>query len=599
MSLPSFCAQDKNRTCTPEREHGPQPCASTNSATWAKKRSAKVIIFNTNPKKFKKIFILPSFLNITTFAHKNKTGNPERETAFYKLDNLIIMFTNKDIEQIKSRGIDIKNVELQIENFKKGFPYANLVKAATVGDGLVAIEEKQATGLIKYYDEASKSKVIVKFVPASGAASRMFKNLFGFIEEGRSEPANDGFHSVGNFFEHIKDFAFYEDLKGIMKKEGIDIEEKLKKGEYAVILEYLLNEKGLGYGKLPKGLLKFHKHKDGHRMPVEEHIVESIEYGISKNKNAFIHFTVSPEHLDNFKKEVEALKEKYEDATGVSFDISFSIQKPSTDTIAVDMDNNPFRDKDGNLVFRPGGHGALIENLSELDADLVFIKNIDNVVPDRMKSDTAKFKKVLGGLLLSVQEKTFKYLHQLENDNIDNSLLNEIESFANSELNITFPAEYDSFTNDEKQKYLISRLNRPIRVCGMVKNEGEPGGGPFWVKNSKGQVSLQIVESSQINQNDPDQKKILENATHFNPVDLVCGIKDYKGERFDLKRFVDPETGFISIKSKDGRDLKAQELPGLWNGAMADWITIFVEVPISTFNPVKTVNDLLRKQHQG
>lgn len=509
------------------------------------------------------------------------------------------MFTNKDIEQIKSKGIDIKNVELQIENFKKGFPYANLVKAATVGDGLVAIDEKRASSLVEYYDKASKDKIIVKFVPASGAASRMFKNLFGFIEEGSSEPANDGFHSIGNFFEHIKDFAFYEDLKSIMAKDGIDIEEKLGKGEYAVILEYLLNEKGLGYGKLPKGLLKFHKHKDGHRMPVEEHIVESIEYGISKEKNAFIHFTVSPEHLEKFKKEVESLKKKYEDITGISFDISFSIQKPSTDTIAVDMDNNPFRDADGNLVFRPGGHGALIENLNELDADLVFIKNIDNVVPDRMKGDTAKFKKVLGGLLLSVQEKTFQYLHQLEKGNADISLLGEIKTFAKNELNFTFPSEYDNFSNEEKQKFLITQLNRPVRVCGMVKNEGEPGGGPFYVKNSKGQVSLQIVESSQINQNDPGQKEILENATHFNPVDLVCGIKDYKGNRFDLKQFVDPETGFISIKSKDGRDLKAQELPGLWNGAMADWITIFAEVPVSTFNPVKTVNDLLRKQHQG
>jgi hypothetical protein len=509
------------------------------------------------------------------------------------------MFTDKDIAQINSKGIDIKNVELQIEKFKNGFPYANLVKPATIGDGLVAIDEAKASNLINYYEEASKNKMIIKFVPASGAASRMFKNLFGFLEEGESSAAGNGFNSVGRFFESLEDFAFYEDLKIIMEKEGLDIEKNLKNMEYAVILEYLLNEKGLGYGKLPKGLLKFHKNEGGHRMPVEEHIVESIEYGISKEKNAYIHFTVSPEHLDNFRKEVETLKKKYENATGISFDISFSIQKPSTDTIAVDMNNNPFRDSNGNLVFRPGGHGALIENLNELDADLVFIKNIDNVVPDRMKEDTARYKKVLGGLLLSVQEKSFQYLHQLEKDKVGNSLLNEIKTFAQDELNITFPSEYDSFSNEEKQIFIIAQLNRPIRVCGMVKNEGEPGGGPFWVRNSKGQVSLQIVESSQINQNDPDQKKILENATHFNPVDLVCGIKNYKGERLNLKQFIDSETGFISIKSKDGRDLKAQELPGLWNGAMADWITIFVEVPVSTFNPVKTVNDLLRKQHQG
>ena len=509
------------------------------------------------------------------------------------------MFTKKDLAQIKSKGIDIKTVELQIKNFNNGFPYANLVKPATIGDGLVALDEQQESRLIGFYEDVSRKKMIVKFVPASGAASRMFKNLFGFLEESGSGLSNDRFHSVGNFFEHIKDFAFYEDLKDVMGKDGIDIEEKIGNKEYAVILEYLLYEKGLGYGKLPKGILKFHKHVDGHRMPVEEHIVESIEYGVSKEKNAFIHFTVSPEHLDNFRTEIEVLRKKYEDATGISFNISFSIQKPSTDTIAVDMDNNPFRDNDGNLVFRPGGHGALIENLSELDADLVFIKNIDNVVPDRMKGDTARYKKALGGMLLSVQKKTFEYLLKLEMNTIEEPLFNEIKTFAQKELNITFPEEFERYSAEEKRKFLFSQLNRPVRVCGMVKNEGEPGGGPFWVKNSKGEISLQIVESSQIDQNNPGQKKILEEATHFNPVDLVCGIKNYRGERFDLKQFIDIETGFISIKSKDGRSLKAQELPGLWNGAMADWITIFVEVPVSTFNPVKTVNDLLREQHQG
>jgi len=509
------------------------------------------------------------------------------------------MFTDNDLKQINSKTIDIENVKLQIENFKNGFPYSNLIKPATIGDGIISFDEKHSDNLIKFYEEASKNKMIIKFVPASGAASRMFKHLFNFLEESAGTTVNDGFHSTGNFFKHIQDFAFYDDLKKIMENDDISLVEKLENKEYAIILEYLLDEKGLGYGKLPKGLLKFHKHTNDHRMPVEEHIVESIEYGISKMKNAFIHFTVSPEHLDIFRKEVESIKKRYEDITGISFDISFSIQKPSTDTIAVDMDNNPFRDKDGNLVFRPGGHGALIENLNELDADIVFIKNIDNVVPDRMKGDTAKYKKVLGGLLLSVQEEIFKYLNRLEESEIDESTLEDIKTFAQKELNIMFSDGYGNFDKVGKRDFLYTKLNRPARVCGMVKNEGEPGGGPFWVKNSKGEVSLQIVESSQINQDDPVQKKILHNATHFNPVDLVCGIKNYKGEKFDLKRFIDTETGFISIKSKDGRNLKAQELPGLWNGAMADWITIFVEVPVSTFNPVKTVNDLLRNQHQG
>ncbi|MCD4720334.1 MAG: DUF4301 family protein, partial [Desulfobacula sp.] len=353
----------------------------------------------------------------------------------------------------------------------------------------------------------------------------------------------------------------------------------------------------LDYGKLPKGLLKFHRYEHSNRVALEEHLVEAAMYGVSKNKKAYVHFTVSPEHLEKFKTQVDQVKDEYEKLFDITFEISYSVQKSSTDMIAVDMNNEPFREKDGSLLFRPGGHGALIENLNDLEADLIFIKNIDNVVPDRLKEITTTYKKVIGGLLLKLQSKTFEFLKELEKSESTN-LIEKIEAFAQSDLNIKIPNGFNELGPDEKKSFLFRHLNRPIRICGMVKNEGEPGGGPFWVKNSKGEVSLQVVESSQVNASDEEQMKILQSSTHFNPVDLVCGTRNYKGESFDLHEFIDPETGFISIKSKDGKNLKAQELPGLWNGAMADWITIFVEVPIITFNPVKTVNDLLRPQHQ-
>ncbi len=362
-------------------------------------------------------------------------------------------------------------------------------------------------------------------------------------------------------------------------------------------MEYLLEDKGLGYGKLPKGLLKFHHYDSANRVALEEHLVEAAKYGTSKNGKAIVHFTVSPEHMEKFAEQVHKVKAKYENEFKVTYDISFSVQKSSTDMIAVDMENEPFREKDGSLLFRPGGHGALIENLNDLNANLIFIKNIDNVVPDRLKKTTTVYKKAIGGLLLKLQSEAFELLKGLDKRN-DPELIKRVAEFAKTELNIKIPQDFEGLNLNDKKSFLHRHLNRPIRICGMVKNEGEPGGGPFWVKNSKGEVSLQVVESSQVNSNDDAQMEILKSSTHFNPVDLVCGIKNYNGESFDLHKFIDPETGFISIKSKDGKNLKAQELPGLWNGAMADWITIFVEVPVITFNPVKTVNDLLRPQHQ-
>ena len=348
--------------------------------------------------------------------------------------------------------------------------------------------------------------------------------------------------------------------------------------------------------------MKFHTYTSGARTPFEEHLVEGALYSTDKDGKSRLHFTVSPEHQKGFEQLLEEVKSSYENELKVSFDVSFSQQKPSTDTIAVDIENEPFRENDGSLLFRPGGHGALIENLNDLDADVIFIKNIDNVVPDRLKDETVKYKKALAGYLLKVQKVLHFYQEELNEKHyvaLDHAFLAAASNFLENTLN-TVPAESQYYTEKEElYYYLKEKLNRPLRVCGMVKNEGEPGGGPFWAKNSDGTISLQVAESVQIDPANIDQQNIAKHATHFNPVDLVCAVKNYKGEKYDLTKFTDPATGFISIKSKDGKELKAQELPGLWNGAMSNWNTLFVEVPILTFNPVKTVNDLLREQHLG
>ena len=514
------------------------------------------------------------------------------------------MFKETQLKQISNHGIQFSDIERQIENFRKGFDYAQLIKPATIGDGISFFEKKEVIDLAGYYDKISNSKTIIKFVPASGAASRMFKDLFSFLESytGSKEEivqimADKSFNSINNFIKSLSNFAFYSDLVNVFEKNGTSIDETQQNKEYHNIIGFLLNEQGLNYGQLPKGLLKFHKYEEYNRTPAEEHIVEAALYGKSNQGNAKVHFTISPEHNELFNTHIDSVINKYEDTYKLTFEISFSEQKKSTDTIAVDMNNEPFLDKNGKLVFRPGGHGALIENLNDLDGDIIFIKNIDNVVPDSIKPETTRYKKALAGLLIRKQEKIFNFLKILENNTVKESDLCNIADFAETELNIFLPGSFSKMDSAEKKAYLFQHLNRPIRVCGMVKNEGEPGGGPFWVKNSKGEISLQIIESSQIDLNDNEQKKISQSATHFNPVDLICGIKNYQGRKFDLLKFIDPETGFISIKSKDGRELQAQELPGLWNGAMANWTTIFVEVPIITFNPVKTVHDLLRDTH--
>lgn len=515
------------------------------------------------------------------------------------------MFTEKDLKQFNNKGISEEKVIEQINNFKSGFPFMQLSAAGTKEYGLKALNEEEEKRYLEEFEGHFDGNQVIKFVPASGAASRMFKHLFEFAEkyqiteEGKALFEKDkGFNSVYYFFEHIQEFAFYGDLKSVLEKNDLVLEEEIKKENYGVILDFLLDDKGLGYASLPKGLLRFHHYDDVNRFAIEEHLVEAAVYGKNKDGIAFLHFTVSPEHQAKFEETIAQVKDKYEEEYDIQFDIKFSQQKPSTDTISVTPENEPFREDDDTIIFRPGGHGALIENLNEIDADIVYVKNIDNIVPDRLKSTTFKYKKLIGSYLRSLQEKAFDYLCDLEDGNLTQNELNEMYEFMEKDLYIEVPNYIKALEIMEQTDWLFEQFNRPIRVCGMVKNEGEPGGGPFVTQDDEGKKSLQIVESSQIDFSQEDQADIVKNATHFNPVDLVCGIKDFRGDKFDLTEFIDEKTGFISLKSKNGKDLKAQELPGLWNGAMANWITIFMEVPILTFNPVKTVNDLLREQHQ-
>jgi hypothetical protein len=381
-----------------------------------------------------------------------------------------------------------------------------------------------------------------------------------------------------------------------VENENQTVEELIASGGYRIILENLLCKKGLHYGQLPKGLLLFHRYPDGARTAMEEHLIEGALYACNATRQVNLHFTVSPEHRELFRRAAKAKTPEYEQRLNVKFHIGFSEQKPSTDTIAVDSENQPFHDN-GKLLFRPGGHGALIENLNDMDADVIFIKNIDNVMPDAIKPDTIYYKKLIAGVLIHYRQKIFDYLNRIDSGKYDHAELLEMLYFLQNELCIKNP-ETKMLEDAELVLYIKSKLNRPLRVCGMVRNQGEPGGGPFFTVSPDRTVSLQILEGSQIDLKNPAMKQLFEQGTHFNPVDLVCAVRNYKGEKFDLTRYIDKNTGFISSKSKSGKILKALELPGLWNGSMSDWNTIFVEVPIETFNPVKTVNDLLRKEHQ-
>ena len=505
------------------------------------------------------------------------------------------MLTQQDLKQLAQKGISEAQIERQLGEFKTGFPFLKLEGAAAIGKGIVAPSAEEVKQYVAAWQQyKAGGKKVVKFVPASGAASRMFKDMFAFVDADYDVPTTD---FEKKYFDNIEKFAFYGELDAICQKnEGKGIKELIAAGNYKAVAANMLKAEGLNYGQLPKGLLLFHNYPEGPRTPMEEHLVEGALYAAS-NGEAHVHFTVSHEHMELFKQKVAQKADLYAQKYGIKYDISFSEQKPSTDTIAANPDGTPFRNSDGSLLFRPGGHGALIENLNEIEADVIFVKNIDNVVPDRLKDDTVEWKQVIAGVLVTLQQKAFDYLRLLDTGKYTHGQIEEIIRFVQQDL-CCRKADIKELEDAELVIYLKNKLNRPMRVCGVVKNVGEPGGGPFLTYNQDGTVSLQILESSQIDKSNKEYMEMFTKGTHFNPVDLVCAVKDYKGNAFDLPKFVDPTTGFISQKSKSGKELQALELPGLWNGAMSDWSTVFVEVPLSTFNPVKTVNDLLRDQHQ-
>jgi hypothetical protein len=507
------------------------------------------------------------------------------------------MISKNDQAFLSVKGISQENLQQQLNHFKNGFRPLNVLRPATKNDGIKIFTENDIKQLTDIYEAALKENLTVeKFVPASGAATRMFKNLYQFLEQPESINSTIENQYINQFIEQLDDFAFFQLLKTNMGSD--DLENKTQRKFLSkTIVSTVLKEDGLNYGQLPKGLLHFHQSNEHITTALEDQIGEGCRYVKKADGRVNIHFTVSPEHHLLFSQKLEEVRNSVENLYNSKLDVSFSFQKPHTDTIAVTPDNIPFRNEKGELVFRPGGHGALIENLNDQNVELIFIKNIDNIVPSHLWSETITYKKALAGLLLLLKNKIFDFLRQLDNNSTP-ELYSAIGQFLTDDLHVKLPASIGQRPSDEQKAFFKHYLDRPIRVCGMVRNEGEAGGGPFWVAGESGLESLQILESSQLNLSDPHQSTMIKEATHFNPVDLVCYTHNYRGQKFNLTRYTDPETGFISNKTLNGKPLKALELPGLWNGAMANWVTLFVEVPISTFNPVKTVNDLLRPQHQ-
>lgn len=506
-----------------------------------------------------------------------------------------LILTDNDLAQLKEKKISRQQLEVQLKHFENGFTPLEVVAAANAERGVKVLDTETLEKSLKKWDSATKDPAlkVQKFVPASGAASRMFKELYQYLD-GATPSA-----TVEEVLNNILNFAFADalDRACMIGEKGKNSSKLIQAGGGRTVVKYLLTDVGMNYGHLPKALIAFHKYTDSVRTAAEEQLAEGAKYAINSNRVVHVHFTLSPEHIAPFQTLLARRQPELEDKYSVKFEVTHSIQKSETDTIAVDIHNQPMRNADGSLMFRPGGHGALIQNLNELNADVIFIKNIDNVVPDPLKGDTIIYKKAIGGYLLHLRDKVYHYMAQLSDDKKPTpTLLEEVVNFLDTEFCITLP-DTDSQTPDQLATQLRDILNRPIRVCGMVRNEGEPGGGPYIVRDANGVTSLQILESTQIDMSNPEAKAIFESSAYFNPVDIACCVKEYRGHKFDLQAFVDPETGFISHKSAGGKELKALELPGLWNGAMSHWNTAFVEVPSTTFNPVKTVNDLLRPAH--
>lgn len=500
------------------------------------------------------------------------------------------MLGKEDIRQIRERGSDPENIKKQLQRFKEGFPYARLKAPATVGNGISAYDEKEKEEIAAYFDARKGSYEMCRFVPASGAATRMFKALYAIRDalEGKSVEQQQAYlltdDTAKQFFNDLNQYPFYPDLPVEEHASPLDV------------LDMLLTEKGLNYGMLPKGLLKFHAHKGATRTAFEEHLHEAALIMLPE-KIINIHFTVSEEHINGFRGLEREIVPQLQEQYGAAFRISYSFQKKETDTIAVDLDNVPFRDEAGSLIFRPGGHGALLGNLEDIEGDLLFINNIDNVSPERNSVNRVLHKKVLAGRLLQVRDRVFELLEELDTK-VTDEVIDSATQWLKEVACALIPGDFSGKSRQEKATWLRQHLNRPVRICGMVRNEGEPGGGPFFMEDTNGNTALQIVESSQVDTEDAGQQALFSQASHFNPVDIVCSIRDRHGNKYNLSEYIDEETGFISEKSVRGNALKALELPGLWNGSMAGWMTLFAEIPASTFTPVKTVFDLLRPAHR-
>ena len=503
--------------------------------------------------------------------------------------------TTADLRTLEEKGITPQQLEEQLRMLSEGFPWLKIESAATIGNGISLLSPEGEDNSIRLWDEfLCSGGTVLKMVPASGAASRMFKDIFAFTNGSKEKPHTD---FLKTFFDAIQHFAFFPALNAVcMSLYGKSTLTLIEDERYKDVAKALVSPEGLGYGQLPKALLRFHNVIGDSRTALEEHLAEGAQYARTAKGVVNVHFTLSPDHLPIADKKVEETAKVLEELYGVKYNITYSVQKSSTDTVAADKKNNPYREK-GTLFFRPGGHGALIENLNDLDADVIFIKNIDNVVPDLHRAPTIRYKKVIAGTLVGVKKRADEYCRLIKTGEPDDAQIDDMLNFLRGVLCITHD-KADDMDRQQKLEYIYGKLNRPFRVAGMVRNEGEPGGGPYLVYNADGTVSPQILESTQINTKNKEAKEMMTKATHFNPVDLVVCTKDWEGNRFNLPDFVDKTTGFISEKSREGVEIKALELPGLWNGAMSDWNTIFIEVPAETFNPVKTVNDLLRPAHQ-
>lgn len=517
-------------------------------------------------------------------------------------------WTPDDLKQMKALGIDPAEASRQVDLFRNPPPFAELIRPATLGDGIRKLSVSEKKKALAQYRRTALSGRFSKFVPASGAASRMFHLLMKFLQrEPFSETdlkqealaGKEESRQLLDFMDALSSFAFFDELETTLSGKAQDLEALRRQGRFHDILRALLLPGGLNYAQKPKGLVRFHGYPSGGRTPLEEHLVEGVLTVKDKAQKCRIHFTVSQEHEGACRSHFMALRGNYEKKYGARFDLGLSVQGAGTNTLAVDAGNQPFRDKEGKLVFRPAGHGALLENLNSLKGDLVFVKNIDNVTLENRLETTLLWKKILGGYLTGIQGQIFKTLKNLHAKKSKASDLRKSIVLAQQGLGLDLGADFKSLSEKAQARRLQALLNRPLRVCGVVPAQGEPGGGPYWLKGADGKVSLQIVEKAQIDLARKDQKEIFEGSTHFNPVDLVCGVRDWKGKPFNLKKYRDPAAVFISSKSMEGKELKALELPGLWNGAMADWITLFVEVPLETFNPVKTVFDLLKPAHQA